>query len=331
MKNTNPAAQQKTVSDADAPDARVGATSDSHSADASKVDAAEAATGSNAPRAGRDDLRAFDLIAFIRARRELRGTVRLGDLERMVTEVPSDAPAGALDTSLEWFATGETRREVRRDAAQPGRADAALSATSHTVSQPYLTLNIKGATWLECQRCMKAFELPLQIQALYRVMETEAQADALALDDGEAEVIVGSSAFDLIDLIDEEVVLSLPMVPKHDVCPTVHASVVSGVDGSLGVEDLAEVDARLAGADDEALPGELPLSAVADMDADSAPATAAPAAPAITRDGRPNPFAALSGLRQTLADQSKGDGEDAGMKASERASKGGDAEKDKLN
>jgi len=334
MKNTNPAAQQKTGSVSDAQnntpsDARAANAFAEGLGDKSNAESSlDSAAASNAPRAGRDDLRAFDLIAFIRARREVRGTVRLGDLERMVTEVPSDAPAGALDTSLEWFATGETRREVRRDAAQPGRADAALSATSHTVSQPYLTLSIKGKTWLECQRCMKAFELPLQIQALYRVMETEAQADALALDDSEAEVIVGSPTFDLIDLIDEEVVLSLPMVPKHDVCPTVHASVVSGADGSLGVEDMAEIDARLASADDEALPGELPLAA--DVAADVVPTPA----PATTRDGRPNPFAALSGLRQTLAGQSKGENGDDGAKKDTLAP-GGDVKpvsrKDKLN
>jgi uncharacterized protein len=325
MKNTNPAPQQKTEPASDARITPTGAPGADTPVEVgpSSIDASlESGVASHALRAGRDDLRAFDLIAFIRARRELRGTVRLGDLERMVTEVPADAPAGALDTSLDWFATGETRREVRRDTAQPGRADAALTATSHTVSQPYLTLSIKGKTWLECQRCMKAFELPLQIQALYRVMETEAQADALALDDTEAEVIVGSATFDLIDLIDEEVVLSLPMVPKHDVCPAVHASVVSGADGSLGIEDLAELDARLAGADDVVLPGELPLATESDV------------APATMRDGRPNPFAALSGLRQTLAEQGNSEGEVGGTKKETLAPDGNvkpTSRKDKLN
>jgi len=137
------------------------------------------------------------------------------------------------------------------------------------------------------------------------------------LDDGEAEVIVGSHAFDFIDLIDEEVVLSLPMVPKHDVCPTVHASVVSGADGSLGVADMAELEARLASADDEVLPGELPLSASPDAEAVVDATADKPSADAsVTRDGRPNPFAALAGLRQTLSAQRE---PDAGDSAAEGA------------
>ncbi|MGI4857852.1 MAG: DUF177 domain-containing protein, partial [Janthinobacterium lividum] len=184
----------------------------------------ETAAGGTAPEArqGRDNLRAFDLTAFIRARREMRGAVRLGELARMVDELPADAPADARDESIAWFVRGETRREVRRDAAGNGGA---LTTTSHTVSQPYLTLEARGRSWLECQRCMQALAFPIEIDTVYRVMDTEAEADALALDDSEIEVIVGSANFDLIDLIDEEVVLSLPMVPKHDVCPAVHASV----------------------------------------------------------------------------------------------------------
>lgn len=248
------------------------------------VSAAQAGTGEAAgsgsasppARAGRDDFRTFDLTAFIRAKRETRGTVLLSELSRVCDELPPDAPSAARQESLSWSARGETRREVRRDAPTTGRAqaDAALTTTSHTVSQPYLTLTIHGRSWLECQRCMKAFEFPIDIDTLYKVMDTEEEADAIALDEGEAEVIVGSQAFDLYDLIDEEIVLSYPMVPKHDVCPAVHESVVSGADGSLGVESVEDIEARVAAAEEEApLPGEKPA----------------------------NPFAALSGLRKKLA------------------------------
>ncbi|MGI4861806.1 MAG: DUF177 domain-containing protein [Janthinobacterium lividum] len=249
-------------------------------------------------RQGRDNLRAFDLTAFIRARREMRGAVRLGELARMVDELPADAPADARDASITWFVHGETRREVRREAAGNG----ALTTTSHTVSQPYLTLTARGESWVECQRCMKALAFPIEIDTVYRVMDSDAEADALALDDSEIEVIVGSASFDLIDLIDEEVVLSLPMVPKHDVCPAVHESVVSGADGSLGVESVAEIDARLAA--EEAAGAQDP--AVIALNDAGTPVAGTPAAgtPAVSKtpngSGRPNPFAALASLRGKL-------------------------------
>lgn len=248
---------------------------------------ADAAPSNAGARAGRDDLRAFDLPAFIRARRETRGTVRLGELERMVTETPLDAPAGALDEVLQWEAKGEVRRE-------------------QGVSRPCLTLGIRGRVWLECQRCMTAFEFPVEIDTLYIVADSDQQADAIALDDSDAEVIVGSAAFDLIDLIDEEIVLSVPMVPKHDVCPAVHQSVVSGADGSLGVETLADAEARVAAADADGVDVDTFADKAGDLDEDGEAAAAA----SRSGSGKPNPFAALAGFRKTLADERRADDED---------------------
>ena len=78
-------------------------------------------------------------------------------------------------------------------------------------------------------------------------------------------MIVGSRQFDLVDLIEEELLLSLPLVPKHDVCPEVHESLVSGADGAEGE--------RRRGWSDEA--------------------SSRAASPS-----RPNPFAALEKLKQ---------------------------------
>jgi uncharacterized protein len=45
---------------------------------------------------------------------------------------------------------------------------------------------------------------------------------------------VGSRQFDLVDLIEEELLLALPIVPSHEVCPAVHDSLVSGASGPAG-------------------------------------------------------------------------------------------------
>jgi uncharacterized protein len=266
------------------------------SSDASSQHAAQGSAA--AARTGRDDLRSFDLPAFIRARRETRGTVRLGELERMVTETPSDAPVGALDEVLQWQAKGEFRRE-------------------QGVARPCLTLEIRGRVWLECQRCMTAFEFPVNIDTLYIVTESDKQADEIALDDSDVEVIVGSQTFDLIDLIDEEIVLSVPMVPKHDVCPVVHQSVVSGVDGSLGVDSVEDIEARVLAADAEDVDA-FDLDTVED-DVDPVIRTGGAETAAKTPNGsrqsasgKPNPFAALAGLRKTLAGEDRSEDEPQG-------------------
>ncbi len=50
-------------------------------------------------------------------------------------------------------------------------------------------------------------------------------------------MIVGSRQFDLVDLIEEELLLSLPLVPNHDVCPAVHESLVSGASAPVAEAD----------------------------------------------------------------------------------------------
>jgi uncharacterized protein len=225
------------------------------------------AYGSGRSRA--DALRTFDLEAFIRAARETRGVIPLAALPRVVDLMPSDAPSEASDTPLRWHAEGEMRKVMRRRgsitpassaAARPtGRDESDPSRGAFQATEPHLTVTIDGAVWLECQRCMQPFSWPVAVAAGYRVARDERQADSLAGDDAEDDVIVGSADFDLLDLIDEEIVLSLPMVPKHRVCPTVHASVVSGADGALGVDRVEDIDARLAeaaGDDPTPLPGE---------------------------------------------------------------------------
>ena len=63
---------------------------------------------------------------------------------------------------------------------------------------------------------------------------------------------------------DAELLLSLPLVPKHEVCPEVHESLVSGVAGAEGEGDEAAPDEAGEGGEPE----------------------------------RPNPFAALESLKR---------------------------------
>jgi uncharacterized protein len=195
--------------------------------------------------AGLVDPRALDLFEFARSGRQAAGTVRVSQLPRMLNEVPKEAPD--RDTAFTWQAEGTTQPELQDDGTEG--------------PQPYLRLAIHGAAWLECQRCLSPYEQAFNVDATYRIVNTEEEAEEFPLDEDEVDVIVGSRQFDLVDLIEEELLLSLPLVPKHDVCPEVHESLTSGAAGLEG-EDAVEGEAE---------EGEEPQ--------------------------RPNPFAALEGLK----------------------------------
>jgi uncharacterized protein len=169
--------------------------------------------------------RDLDIFEFARSAREAAGAVRLSQLPRMLNEVPADAPD--RDTAFTWQAAGFTQQELQDDGTEG--------------PQPYLRLAIHGSAWLTCQRCLAPYEQAFNADRIFRIVQTEEEAEEFPLDDDEVEVIVGSRQFDLIDLIEEELLLSLPLVPKHEVCPAIHESLASGADGAEGVDSVDDV------------------------------------------------------------------------------------------
>ncbi|MGG1944290.1 DUF177 domain-containing protein [Trinickia sp. NRRL B-1857] len=208
------------------------------------------------------DPHAFDVFEFARSGRQAAGALRVSQLPRMLNEVPADAPD--RETLFTWQAEGSTQPELQDDGTE--------------AAQPYLRLALHGVAWLECQRCLSPYEQSFDVDATYRLVVTEEQAEEFPLDEDELDVIVGSRQFDLVELIEEELLLSLPLVPKHDVCPLVHESLVSGAAGEHA-SDLSE--------DESESDSEDPTSGAAEQgDA-----------------GKPNPFAALEALKRASEDE----------------------------
>jgi len=84
-------------------------------------------------------------------------------------------------------------------------------------SEPLQTLKLalKGCIHLICQTCLQDFGLNLAQESQFVMVATEAEADAFPMEDDQQEPLVASQHFDLLDLIEDEVLLSLPLIPKH--------------------------------------------------------------------------------------------------------------------
>ncbi len=91
----------------------------------------------------------------------------------------------------------------------------------HAEGDPQLDMAVDGTVKLVCQRCMAPFEYALQSRSTLVLAADEEQADAVEarLDDDSIDVIVGAKAMDLLTLVEDEALLSLPLSPRHDVCP----------------------------------------------------------------------------------------------------------------
>jgi len=131
----------------------------------------------------------IDLLEFAQQGREAEGEIPIASLSR----VDSPDPTGAL----RWAATG----------ALVGREQV-----------PQLRLVVDGSIVLVCQRCLGPMEQAIAIDSHFRIAPDEATAAALD-DDDSIDVLAQSADFDLHLLVEDEVILALPISPRHAVCP----------------------------------------------------------------------------------------------------------------
>jgi uncharacterized protein len=148
------------------------------------------------PEKGADkapDPRRTDLRTLARHRGLLQGTVAPAALPRLALSVESAGPAA-------WSARGELR-EVK--GGEP---------------QVWLHLRAEAGVRLVCQRCLQTLEEPLEVDRHFLFLPDEDEVARLdeELDD---DVLVLPRFFDLLELVEDELILALPIVPRHTVCP----------------------------------------------------------------------------------------------------------------
>jgi uncharacterized protein len=86
--------------------------------------------------------------------------------------------------------------------------------------QPQVWLHLTAHTDLPqtCQRCLAEVLTPLEVNRSYRFVADEATAEAQ--DDAcEEDLLAISREFNLLALIEDELLMALPLVPMHEICP----------------------------------------------------------------------------------------------------------------
>ncbi len=83
------------------------------------------------------------------------------------------------------------------------------------LGRPVLDIELDGKVPLQCQRCMRVFEWPVQQRTTLLLARDERELEHLDERD-EREVLLASAPLDAIEIVEEELVLSLPYVPRCD-------------------------------------------------------------------------------------------------------------------
>lgn len=149
----------------------------------------------------------------------LADTIFLQTMDRLAQETQGLQP----DATVSWLANAELR------------------GGSGATNDVWLHLEAQTTIPLTCQRCMGVVTTLVQVDQWYRFVATEEIAMAED-DEAEEDLLVMAPQFDLIALLEDELLMSLPLVPMHETCPV--ASKISAV-GKVDMADTAGAPAKL--------------------------------------------------------------------------------------
>ena len=136
-----------------------------------------------------------------------------------------DAVPGAAPP-VRWAAQGVLRKQA------DGEAQVRLHLQAHTVLQ------------MCCQRCLQPVAVPLDVDTQLRFVRDEALAEKLD-EDSEEDVLALPATLDLQALVEDELILALPLVPRHESCPQ-PLPMSAGEDAPLGAAEAERAFAGLA-------------------------------------------------------------------------------------
>jgi uncharacterized protein len=93
-----------------------------------------------------------------------------------------------------------------------------IRGARETTGRRALEISVRGGFPLECQRCLQSVSWKVSQRSTVLVAKT--QDELIALDENsELEVVLCDKGIDAQTLIEDELLLSLPFAPTHEVCP----------------------------------------------------------------------------------------------------------------
>lgn len=149
--------------------------------------------------------RRVDLMRLARGGQGLSGAFAVNRLDRLSEDLAQSIEHTSLpgvdDKGVVWFEVSASARTGRRNTA---------------------VLKVQSVLGLTCQRCMQTLWLEVDEQAVFELFGSESQMQsALASEEIEPdgpEPLLVDGPLDLVQLIEDQLILAVPFVPKHEDC-----------------------------------------------------------------------------------------------------------------
>lgn len=142
----------------------------------------------------------LDVKAFIEDAAQLAGELPVTDMPRLASSASAEALVASMP-AIRWQAVG---RPVPQRVGAP---------------ELWLDLEAEAHLDMECQRCLHPVREHLVVSRSIRFARDEAEAARLDADSDD-DVLAVSRQFHLLELIEDELIMAQPIVPRHNECPT---------------------------------------------------------------------------------------------------------------
>jgi len=129
----------------------------------------------------------IDSLDFARNGRVISGEVQIAELPRLLDILEN--PQGVLHYTVQG---GVDKQGVH-----------------------FLDVVVVGVCRLRCQRCLNGLDYPVRLDTRL-LLRDQLSLDALDDDDEEFDSILADAHLNVPDLLEEEILLSLPIAPKHE-------------------------------------------------------------------------------------------------------------------
>jgi uncharacterized protein len=129
----------------------------------------------------------IDSLDFAHNGRELRGIVPLIEMPRLQDMLAT--PEGEVS----YFVRGLPDKD----------------------GKPMLEITVDGLCQLRCQRCLSGFTYPLKLFSRLFLAQADEMNEFSDEESDEVDSITADKRLDVLNMIEEEILLSLPFAPKH--------------------------------------------------------------------------------------------------------------------
>ncbi len=167
----------------------------------------------------------LDLVRLARQGGSVKGAVGIVKFKRLLLDVPDQpsingvqdlvSSASCDQAGLVWYEMIGSRQTGRRNRVQ---------------------LRLQAVVDLVCQRCLSKMAFSVNERAEFELFEREKDLEAASADeevDPQApEPMLVQDPVDLADLIEDQLILAIPYVPKHDQCEPAQTSAGQAIEPS---------------------------------------------------------------------------------------------------